>query len=419
MFPTGKRGTMRSSEGFNHGTQAQNRIILHVDMDAFYAQVEQMLRPELRGKPVIVGLGRSRRGVVTACSYEARAFGVKAGMPGFRAMELCPHAVAVRGSMDTYVYISEKTREVFYDFTPIVEPASIDEAFLDVSGCMTLFPDPVSLARALKEEMKRRLNLVCSIGVSFNKHLAKVASALEKPDGLTTMWLHELPEKLFPLEVSRLYGVGPVTTRVLNNLGIFKIGELAQASASMLKKHLGSGGEHFRRIANGIDDSPVRRHEDMSDEKSISHSRTFDYDSADVEFLHSVILHLSDKVVSRMKKGGFLARTVSLKVRFADFTTITRDRSLEKPTASVEMVYKTARALLPRRRVEREKVRLLGVRVTSLSRADSTLQMALFGDPRLERQRMAADTVEAIRDKFGKGSIVRAGSMKFIEGKES
>jgi DNA polymerase-4 len=392
-------------------------VILHVDMDAFYAQVEQMLKPELRGKPVVVGLGSSRRGVVTACSYEAKAFGIKAGMPGYQAMKLCPEAVAVKGSMESYVYISKRTREVFDDFTPIVEPASIDEAFLDVSGCMKLYADPVSLASELKAEMKRRLDLVCSVGVSVNKHLAKVASALEKPDGLTTMWPHELSEKLFPLEVSRLYGVGPVATRILNGLGITRIGELARAPVSLLKKHLGSSGEHFKRIANGQDDSPVHCHDDLSDEKSISHSRTFDYDSSDIEFLHSVILHLSDKVVSRMKGGGFVAGTVSLMVRFADFTTITRDRSLRVPTDSVELVYETARALLPDRRARREKVRLLGVKVSSLSRGNRVDQLGLFEDTGSERRRTADDAVEGIRRKFGKKSIVRAGSLRFIERK--
>lgn len=415
MFPTGKRGTMRGGGGLDRGPATSDKVILHVDMDAFYAQVEQMLKPDLRGKPVIVGLGRSRRGVVTACSYEAKAFGIKAGMSGYEALKLCPHAEVVRGSMDTYTYFSEKTREVFGDFTPIVEPASIDEAYLDISGCMTRYSDAVALASALKAEMKRRVALVCSVGVSVNKHLAKISSALEKPDGLTTMWPHELRDKLWPLSVSKIYGIGPVTTRTLNNIGIFRIGELAEAPISLLKRHLGSGAEHFKRIANGEDVSPVHRHEELSDEKSISHARTFNYDSADIEYLHSVILHLSDKVVSRMKKGGFLTRTVSLRVRFSDFTTITRDKSLQRPTEKVETVYETARSLLPLRRVAREKVRLLGVKVTSLSRAESIPQMTLFGDTRSERQIIAANAVEDIRRKYGKESIVRAGSLKFIE----
>ncbi|MCK4656830.1 MAG: DNA polymerase IV [candidate division Zixibacteria bacterium] len=406
---------MRRGASLDHGLAPSDRVILHVDMDAFYAQVEQMLKPDLRGKPVIVGLGRSRRGVVTACSYEAKAFGVKSGMSGYEALKLCPRAEVVRGSMDTYTYLSEKAREVFGDFTPIVEPASIDEAYLDISGCMTRYSDAVALASALKAEIKRRIALVCSVGVSVNKHLAKISSALEKPDGLTTMWPHELREKLWPLAVSKIYGIGPVTTRTLNGIGVFKIGELAEAPISLLKRHLGSGAEHFKRIANGENVSSVHRHEDLSDEKSISHARTFNYDSDDIEYLHSVILHLSDKVVSRMKKGGFLTRTVSLRVRFSDFTTITRDKSLQKPTEKVETVYETARSLLPLRRVNREKVRLLGVKVTSLSRTESTPQMTLFGDTRSERQIVAANAVEDIRRKFGKESIVRAGSLKFIE----
>jgi DNA polymerase-4 len=410
MFPTGKRGTMR---GGGDAAGPPGRLILHVDMDAFYAQVEQLLKPRLRGRPVIVGLGASRRSVVTACSYEARAFGIKAGMPRFQALKLCPQAIAVKGSMDSYTYFSEKVREIFNEFTPIVEPASIDEAFLDVTGCMALYSDAASLAASLKREVKSRLGLTCSVGISDNKHLAKVASALEKPDGLTTIWPHELREKLFPLEVSRLYGVGPVTACTMNRLGLHSIGELAEAPLSLLNKHFGSSGEHFKRIANGQDDSPVRRVADMSSEKSMSHSCTFEHDSADIEYLHSVILHLSDKVVSRMKVRGFLARTVSLQVRFADFNTITRDNSLQIPTDNLEMIYSVARTLLPADRVRRKQVRLLGVRVSNLSKADAAGQIALFENPTMEKQHRAADAVESIRRKFGKKSIVRAGSLRF------
>ncbi len=417
MFPTGKRGTMRGSGGRDAAEGSGDRIILHIDMDAFYAQVEQLLRPDLRGKPVIVGLGTFRRSVVAACSYEARAFGVRAGMPRYKALELCPQAVVVGSSMESYTYFSKKVQEVFDDFTPIVEPASIDEAFLDVSGCMKLYPDPVSLAAALKAEIRRRLDLVCSVGISVNKHLAKVASALEKPDGLTTMWPHELSEKLFPLDVSKLYGVGPVTAVAMNSIGIFKIGDLAEAPSDLLRARFGSNGEHFKRIANGQDDAPVRSHEDLSDEKSISHSRTFAYDSADFDFLYSAILHLSDKVVSRMLGRGFVARTVTLQVRFADFTTITRDKSLPGPTDNLQTIYKTACELLPLARARRETVRLLCVRVSNLSRKNSTSQTSLFSDHSLEKQGRVSDAVERIRDKFGKKSIVRAGSLQFIEGK--
>lgn len=419
MFPTGKRGTMRGREASPSHHSSAERVILHVDMDAFYAQVEQLLQPELRGKPVIVGIGSSRRGVVTACSYEAKAFGVKAGMPGYQALELCPDAITVRGSMDRYVDFSKRTREVFAHFTPIVEPASIDEAFLEVTACMKLFGDPVSLAAALKDEMKDRVGLTCSVGVSYNKHFAKVASALEKPDGLTTIWRHEIRDKMFPLKVSKLYGVGPVTTKTLNEIGIHTVGQLAEAPLALLKKHIGSAGEHFKRVANGEDVSTVHDHDDLSDEKSISHSRTFDYDSGDIEYLHSVLLHLTDKVVSRMKAGHFFAKTITLKVRFADFTTITRDRSINCCTDDVQRIYRTARSLLPTTRVKKEKVRLLGVRVSNLTKLGSEQQFALFDDSRSEKRGRAADVVEDIRKKFGKESVVRGGSLRYLDKKKS
>lgn len=413
MFQPGKRGTMRGGDICAASGMPQ-RVILHVDMDAFYAQVEQLLRPELRGKSVIVGLGDFRRGVVTACSYEARAFGVKAGMPGLEAIRLCPDAIVVRGSMDSYTYFSGKVREVFSDFTPIVEPASIDEAYLDVTGCMRLHTDAVALAASVKAEMRRRLSLICSVGVSVNKHLAKVASALEKPDGLTTMWPHELRTKLFPLDVSKLYGVGPVATRNLNSLGIYRVGDLAEAPVSLLKTCLGSSADHFKKIANGQDNSPLHTHDNMSSEKSISHSKTFSCDTSDIEYLRSAILHLSDKVVSRMKGRGFLAATVSLKVRFADFTTITRDRSFRQPTDDIRMVYRTACDQLPEDRVKREKVRLLGVRVANLSERRSDGQSMLFNDSLCEKHDRAACAVEYVRAKFGKSSIIRAGSLVFV-----
>ncbi len=417
MFKLGGRGTMHDRKLYSDNKFRPERAILHVDMDAFYAQVEQLHRPELRGKPLLVGPSASRRGVVATCSYEARAFGVRSGMAMGKALELCPTATVVAGSMGAYSHYAEKIREIFCEFTPFVEVTSIDEAYLDITDSLKIHPDPVEVAVDFKREIRNRLHLICSIGVSANKHLAKVASALEKPDGLTTIWPYELEEKFFPLDVSKLYGVGPVTTARLNSLGVFRIGQLARMPADLLKREFGSNGEHLKRIANGLDDSPVLAHIDKPDPKSISHEKTFENDSADFRLLDSVILHLTDKVVSRMKKHRFTAGTITLRVRFADFKTITRARSVSVPTDDVELIYKIARGLLPRELVASRKIRLLGVRVSNLSKSCPADQPSLFSDNDMNRKSVAGDAVEKIRNKYGKYSIVRAGSLTYLQNK--
>jgi DNA polymerase-4 len=417
MFQLGGRGTMRDGKLYSEDKFRLERAILHVDMDAFFAQVEQLHRPELRGKPLLVGLSASRRGVVATCSYEARAFGVRSGMPMGKALELCPTATVVAGSMGAYSHYAEKIREIFCEFSPYVEVISIDEAYLDITDSLRIHPDPVEVAVDLKREVRNRLHLICSIGVSSNKHLAKVASPLDKPDGLTTMWPHELEDKFFPLDVSKLYGVGPVTTARLNALGIVRIGQLARMSVDQLKREFGSNGEHFKRIANGLDDSPVLTHIDKPDPKSISHEKTFESDSEDFRLLDSVILHLTDKVVSRMKKRRFVAGTITLRVRFADFETITRARSVSMPTDDVERIYEVARSLLPRQLAVKKKIRLLGVRVNNLSKSRPADQPSLFSDKDMNRKRVTGDAVEQIRQKYGKYSIVRAGSLTYLQKK--
>ena len=393
-----------------------DRVVMHVDMDAFYAQVEQMHRPELRGKPIIVGLGAPKRGVVATCSYEAREYGVKSGMSAVEALRLCPPAILVQGSMDSYVHYAELIRGIFREFTPCVEPTSIDEAFLDVTASLKIFPDPVDIAKSLKKEVLNRLGLTCSVGMSVNKHIAKIASALEKPDGLTAIWPHEFDEKFFPLDVGKIYGVGPVTRRTLNEVGIFTVGDLANADRRSLSKRLGVNAAHLIKVAKGLDDSPVHAHEDQADEKSISHESTFDRDSRDLSFMHSVILHLTDKVRSRMRKGCFYARTVTLRVRFADFETISRAHSLEEVTDDVSLIYETARSLLPVEKALRKGVRLLGVRASNLSKTNHTEQISLFDDRASAKKHDVQEAVELVRKRFGKKSIVRAGSLKFLSG---
>lgn len=417
MFITGKRGTMRGGIAGKSARPA-DRVIMHVDMDAFYAQIEQNLRPELRGKPVIVGAGDRRRGVVTACSYEARKYGVRAGISAIEAFKLCPQAIPVRGSMDTYIHYSGLTRNIFDRFTPVVEPASIDEAYLDTTGCDRLYDSPIALACDLKSAIRKEIGITCSVGISTNKHLAKVASALDKPDGLTTLWPDELVEKLHPLDVSRLYGLGPVTAQGFYLRGIRTIGELVNTEDSDLEQLLGKTGLYFKRIAEGCDDSPVHPRDEMSAEKSMSHERTFNSQNADVDFIHSVILDLSDRVASRLRARGFLTRTITLKLRYSDFKTITRDKSIHVYTRKVETIFNTARSLIPGGRPVFKSIRLIGVRASNLTREETSSQPELFDQLEESRDTRASNAIESVRSKFGRDAICRAGSMKFLDTKK-
>jgi len=411
----GKRGTMRGGIA-EKSAQPTDRVIMHVDMDAFYAQIEQKLRPELRGKPVIVGASDRQHGVVATCSYEAREFGVRAGMSAREAFELCPHAVPVLRSLETYTYFSAVIHAIFERFTPIVEPASIDEAYLDTTGCSKIHNSPLSLACGLKDAIRREVGITCSVGIATNKHLAKVASALNKPDGLTTLWPYELREKLHPLDVSRLLGVGPVTSKYFHDSGIRTIEQLVNMPDGKLEALLGKTGLYFKRIAEGKDESPVHTLEVLPDEKSMSHERTFNPRNADIDFIHSVILDLSDRVASRLKAGGFLGRTITLKVKYSDFTRITRDRSIPIYTRKVETIYKTAKSLLPQDRPILKTVRLIGVRVSNLVKEDEgSVQPSLFGPGDQCRESRASDAIESVRSKYGRNAILRAGSLKFLD----
>jgi DNA polymerase-4 len=387
------------------------RVILHVDMDAFYAQIEQLHHPELRGKPVLVGLGDRRRGVVTTCSYEARAFGVRSGMPIGKALQLCPHAELVPGAMDAYVRYSERIRAVFERFTPFVEPTSIDEAYLDITDRLGVHPQPLDLARKIKSEVRREVDLTCSIGISFNKYMAKIASGLNKPDGLTTIWQSELAEKLMPLSVRCLIGVGPATETVLANLGIYTVNDLVKTSINTIRSKLGQVGEHLRSSALGEDDSPVRHIKELREEKSMSHEQTFEHDISDPELLDSVILQLADMLSSRLKRRKLGCRTVTLKVRFSDFATISRGRSTSEPTDDLNVISEIARELLPRESVCSNRVRLLGVRASQLIKVADRTQMSLFVDPEETRRRAADGAVNLIRSKYGREAVVRAGTL--------
>ncbi|QDV21999.1 DNA polymerase IV [Aureliella helgolandensis] len=382
--------------------------ILHVDMDAFYASVEQRDRPELRGKPVIVGGSPTGRGVVSTASYEARKFGVHSAMPTSQALRLCPQAILVRTRMSHYVDVSKRIRDIFNRYTPEVEPLSLDEAFLNVSGCEQLFGTAEKIGRAIKESIWNELNLVASVGVAPNKFLAKLASDLEKPDGFTVIASDRILSTLAPLPISRLWGVGKVTERRFATAQLSTFGDLQRLTVEQSRHLLGNAGEHFWGLARGIDKRRV-----VSDRqaKSISNETTFpvDIDCADV--LQAWLLELTEQVCCRLRTHDQLGRTVQLKLRYSDFHTITRSCSVDSPTDSTDVVWQVAQKLLREAMPTRQlAVRLLGVGITNLDTARPQ-QLTLFndeGEPKQVATAQIDSTLDAIRQQFGRSAMRRA-----------
>jgi len=375
------------------------RKIIHVDMDAFYASVEQRDRPELRGRPVVVGGSPEQRGVVSAASYEAREFGIRSAMPMATAVRLCPHLIRLPVDMAKYQAVSRQVMDILRQFTPLLEPLSIDEAFLDVTGCEKLFGTAGEIAGQIKDRIRQEVGLTASVGVAPNKFLAKLASDLEKPDGLVLVEEHRIEDFLRDLPISHLWGVGKVTEEALQRSGIRTIGDLAQRPREELERRFGEHGTHLHQLAHGRDDRPVQP---SGEAKSVSSETTFAQDTSDAEVLHRVLLRLSEDVGWRLRKSGLRGRTVQLKLRFADFKTITRSRTLDDPTDSDAAIYAAARALLARAGARRRLVRLLGVGVSNFARAQ---QRTLFDE---EPSATVDEAVDELRERYGRDSIRRA-----------
>jgi DNA polymerase-4 len=383
-------------------------MILHVDMDAFYASVEERDRPELAGRPVIVGGEPSRRGVVSAANYLARQFGVHSAMPAVTARRKCPHAAFLTPRIDYYAEVSEQIRAVFERYTPLVEPLSLDEAFLDVTGSEHLFGSSAEIGRRIKQEIRAELRLVASVGVAPNKFLAKIASDLRKPDGFVIVAPDEVQAFLDPLPVERLWGVGRVAGQSLHLLGAHTIAQLHRLPLAALRERFGSSGEHLWELAQGRDDRPVVPDHEA---KSISHETTFAVDIDDAETLRAWLLELTDQVARRLRRHGLRARTVHLKIRLADFRLVTRSATLPGPTHATGELWTAAIALLDAWLAEaRRPVRLLGMGASGLAAGDQ-VQMQLFDQPEHVRQSRLDDVTDAIRDRFGAGAIRRAGTL--------
>ena len=379
-------------------------MILHIDMDAFYASVEERDDPSLVGKPVIVGGSAEGRGVVAAANYEARKFGVHSAMAAARAKRLCPHAVFIRSRIDYYASVSRQIRDIFEQFTPLFEPLSLDEAFLDATGSESIFGPSAEIGRQIKQRIRAELRLVASVGVAPNKFVAKIASDLKKPDGFCIVEPGEVQSFLDPLPVGRIWGVGKVTSQVFERLAIRTIGQLRQMPSETLNDLFGSLGEHYWELAQGIDKRPVVPDRDA---KSISNETTFADDIADPEVLRAWLLDLVDQVGRRLRAHGLRGRTIELKVRFADFQTISRSLTLAEPTNITHELAEAGIELLTTRLPLRHlPVRLLGFGVQKLDDT-GTLQQQLFDQPDRQRHQELDRVTDQITAKFGKLAIRR------------
>ena len=380
--------------------------ILHVDLDAFFAAVEQRDRPELRGKPVIVGGGGPNdRGVVSTCSYEARKFGVRSAMPLRTASALCPHAIFVPVDGKKYSAVSLQVMAILRRYSPQVEQVSIDEAFLDVHGVEALHGTPIAIARSIKAAVHDELQLTISVGVATTKLVAKVASDLEKPDGLVVVPAGTEADFLATLAIGRLWGVGERTRLALADYGVTTIGDLARLPEDVLRRRFGNMGPVLAERAGGIDAAPVGSGDPA---KSVSHEHTFDVDTGDWDVLERTLLGLSEGVARRLRDGGVKAGTIGVKVRDSAFVTATRQRTLAEPTDDSEVIWHTAVALA-RPQVRGIRVRLLGVAATHLGERE---QLALFGSGD-ERRRKATEATDRIRRRYGSRAITRA---RLLEG---
>ena len=386
-------------------------MLLHIDMDAFYAAIEQRDRPKLRGKPVVVG-GNGGRGVVAAASYEARRFGIHSAMPGRRALQLCPDAVFVKSRIDHYAAVGRQVRDIFYRFTPVVQPLSLDEAFLDVSGSYRLHGDAETIGHKIKSAIRDELKLTASVGVAPLKFVAKIASDLNKPDGFLVVGNNQVISFLDPLPIAKLWGVGRVGQQKLERIGIHRIGDIRRRDADDMRRHFGSWGEHLWRLANGIDPRKV-----VPDHaaKQISHERTFSEDITDEEMLRAVVCYLCEQVTRRLRRSQRQAKNVSIKYRREDFQTFSRSTTLKEPSDSTTEVMKVACEMLSAMRGQQPRpVRLIGVSVGSLTDDNVAKQLDLFESAEQRTARKTVDTVvDDVANKLGAAAVYRATSHRW------
>ncbi|MCG8567332.1 MAG: DNA polymerase IV [Desulfobacterales bacterium] len=374
-------------------------MILHIDMDAFFAAVEQRDNPELRGKPIVVS-GNSKRSVVSTASYEARKFGIHSAMPLFQAKQRCRHLIVVPGSKGKYSQVSAQIMAIFQHFSPLVEPVSIDEAYVDITGCETLFGPPHAIARKIKDAVYRETGLTCSIGCAPVKFLAKIASDMNKPNGLTLISPEEMPRIIEELPIGKIPGVGKQAMHRMDELGITRLGDVRQISPAILDLKFGKFGGRLHQLAQGIDETPV---DISSKRKSISSETTLGEDIYKPKTIEKILLAHAQRVGRDLRGKKMVCRNVSIKIKFSDFTQITRSRKTENWICASSEIY--AHALELYKKVPlKKKIRLLGVGVSHLRRGDTPVQMELLAPPesQVRRQWETVDkAVDSISEKFG------------------
>jgi DNA polymerase-4 len=371
-------------------------------MDAFYAAVEVLDDPELEGKPVIVG-GSKERGVVSSASYEARKFGVHSAQPIATAARLCPQGVFLPVRMWRYQEISQQIFKIFEHFSPLVEPLSLDEAFLDVTGSTRLFGTPEEIAKKIREQVVEETGLTVSAGVAPSKFVAKIASDMQKPDGLTIVPEGKVEEFLQPLPIEKLWGVGKATRKILAHLGVKTIGDLGLLSSKLLVRKLGKQGLHLYLLAKGVDQREVEPEREV---KSIGHEDTYPIDISDLEEARKQLLSLATRVAKRLRDYGLVGKTVSLKVKYHDFVQITRSITLAEPTDDSRKIFQTCCDLLGKTEVGIRPVRLLGISLSQLGDSDETKQLALFAAEEPDKRKRLNKALDTISERFGDEAIV-------------
>lgn len=387
--------------------------ILHVDMDAFFAAVEKRDNPKLQHKPVIIGGHPNKypRGVVSTCCYEARKYGVRSAMSSHEAFRRCPNGIFVLPNHDEYLKVSREIMDIFYGFSPLVEPLSIDEAFIDVTGCEKLFGTPLTIAKSIQARVLKLTGLTCSIGIAPNKFLAKLASDLKKPNGITLIKEDEVSKILDPLSVGKIWGIGPKQQEKLGTMGIKTIGNLKKLTEDQLTNLLGISGTKLWSLARGIDLRQVSIHSKV---KSISNEQTFMEDIDDKETIRRYIINLSDKVSRRMRIQGLKGKTVTLKLRFSDFKTITSQITLDNPGNLPSEICKTAlTAYNDNKETKNKKIRLIGVGVSNLCDEDNVEQISFFEDRSAkDKEQNLQGSIDNILKKYGDEALYRASFKK-------
>ena len=378
------------------------KVFVHIDMDAFFASIEQRDNSSYRGKPVIVGADPKKgggRGVVSSCSYEARRFGIHSAQPISQAYRCCPKGIFLPVNMAKYQRVSQKILEVLYRFTSEIEPVSIDEAFLDISGSLQLFGAPRKIGSEIKSTIKKETGLTASVGIAPNKMAAKIASSLKKPDGLVVVTEKGLLDFLHPLPAEKLWGVGEKVHQALQGMGVKTIGDLAQKRPEDLSKIFGKNGYHLWELARGIDSGEV---ETVSEIKSLGKEVTFERDTTHKEKIEKALLRLSEKVSRSLRKEGLKGKTITLKIRLADFSTFTRAKTIKEPTNFTDVIYQECRKLFENFKLRGKKVRLVGVKVSNF--AFSLKQLSLFATPEARKEKLY-QAIDKIKDRFGEEAI--------------